>query len=243
MAEDKPEVIDRRKLLRLGGVAAAGLLLGACDSPGPRKARGLLRYTEKKNEGLERRIFTPGSRDRPAKGAVDAGKSFPTYYVSETMPMWDDATRGVWRLEVTGAVKKPVRLTLDELVKLPRRSQRVNHYCVEGWNAVATWAGVRLSDLARVVELTPDAHYVDFQSFDSDYHESWDIDSALHPQTLVAYAMDGRFLNANHGAPARIHSPIKLGYKNVKYLTRIIFLPAKNGGYWSDQGYEWYAGT
>jgi DMSO/TMAO reductase YedYZ molybdopterin-dependent catalytic subunit len=243
MPEEKLDVIDRRKLLRLGGIAAAGLVLAACDSHGPATARKLLRFAEKKNEGLERRFFTERSRDRVAKGAVDAGKEFPTYYISPRLPMWDDALRGRWTLEVTGAVKRPLRLTLDELVKLPRRSQRVNHYCVEGWNAVATWAGVRLSDLARVAELTSDAHYVDFQSFDSDYHESWDIDSALHPQTLLAYAMDGRFLNANHGAPARIHSPIKLGYKNVKYLTRIVFSPAKSGGYWSDQGYEWYAGT
>jgi DMSO/TMAO reductase YedYZ molybdopterin-dependent catalytic subunit len=243
MPESKLEVIDRRELLRLGGVAAAGLLLAACDSQGPAAARKLLRLAEQKNEGVERRLFSERSRDRVARGALDAGKEFPTYFVSPRMPMWDDAVRGAWTLEVSGAVKRPLRLTLDELGKLPRRSQRVNHYCVEGWNAVATWAGVRLSDLARAVNLTSDAHYVDFQSFDSDYHESWDIDSALHPQTLVAYAMDGRFLNANHGAPARIHSPIKLGYKNVKYLTRIVFLPARNGGYWSDQGYEWYAGT
>ena len=80
-------------------------------------------------------------------------------------------------------------------------------------------------------------------SFDLDYHESWDMASAMHPQTIIAYAMDGRMLSAGHGAPARLHSPIKLGYKNTKYLTRVVFLPARNGGYWSDRGYEWYGGT
>ena len=100
-----------------------------------------------------------------------------------------------------------------------------------------------MSDIARVAGMTPDAHYVDFQSFDDDYHESWDMDSAMHRQTLVAYAMDGHYLGAAHGAPARIHSPIKLGYKNTKYLTKIVFMPAKNGGYWSDVGYEWYGGV
>jgi DMSO/TMAO reductase YedYZ molybdopterin-dependent catalytic subunit len=69
------------------------------------------------------------------------------------------------------------------------------------------------------------------------------MESAMHPQTLVAYAMDGRYLGAGHGAPARVHSPVKLGYKNTKYLTRIVFMPARNGGYWSDRGYEWYGGT
>ena len=87
------------------------------------------------------------------------------------------------------------------------------------------------------------AQYVDFSSFDSDYHESWDIDSAMHPQTLVVYAQDGHYLNAAWGAPARIYSPVKLGYKNTKYLTRITFLPRRNGGYWSDRGYEWYGGV
>jgi DMSO/TMAO reductase YedYZ molybdopterin-dependent catalytic subunit len=108
---------------------------------------------------------------------------------------------------------------------------------------VATWSGVRVSELARLAEPLPDAGFVDFESFDAGYHESWDLESALHPQTLVAIAMDGRPLDPGHGAPARLHSPIKLGYKNVKYLTRVVFLPRRNGGYWSDRGYEWFAGT
>jgi DMSO/TMAO reductase YedYZ molybdopterin-dependent catalytic subunit len=89
----------------------------------------------------------------------------------------------------------------------------------------------------------PQAEYVDFQSFDSGYHESWDLKSALHPQVLVAYGGDGGVLGPAHGAPARLHSPVKLGYKNVKYLTAVVFMPKRNGGYWSDPGYEWYAGT
>jgi DMSO/TMAO reductase YedYZ molybdopterin-dependent catalytic subunit len=102
---------------------------------------------------------------------------------------------------------------------------------------------VRVSELARLAGALPAAQAVDFQSFDAGYHESWDLESATHPQTIVAYAMDGRYLGPAHGAPARVHSPVKLGYKNTKYLTRVVFLPSPNGGYWSDQGYEWYAGT
>ena len=93
------------------------------------------------------------------------------------------------------------------LLKLKQTRQRVNHYCVEGWTAVADWWGVRVSELARLAGVRPDAKYVDFQSFDDGYHESWDIDSALHPQTLIAYAMDGKLLTPAHGAPARLHSP------------------------------------
>jgi DMSO/TMAO reductase YedYZ molybdopterin-dependent catalytic subunit len=234
---------ERRSLIRLGLTAGAGLLLGACDWGGPRSAEGVLRFAKEKNEGLERALFRSGALDRVRPRARDTGSALPTYFVSPTMPMWDETAHGTWRLEVTGAVRRPLRLTLDELVALPRRTQRVNHYCVEGWTAVATWTGVLMSDIARAAQVTADAQYVDFESFDADYHESWDMDSAMHRQTLIAYALDGRFLNANHGAPARLHSPIKLGYKSVKYLTRIVFSPVKTGGYWSDRGYEWYAGV
>jgi DMSO/TMAO reductase YedYZ molybdopterin-dependent catalytic subunit len=140
-------------------------------------------------------------------------------------------------------VRTPLSLSLDELTRLPRVTHKVDHFCVEGWDARATWSGVRVSDLARLAGVTADAQYVDFAGFDQDYHESWDLESAMHPQTLVAYGMDGRMLGPEHGAPARVHSPVKLGYKNTKYLTKVVFMPSRNGGYWSDQGYEWYGGT
>jgi len=176
-------------------------------------------------------------------GARVGGAGLPSYFVSREVPVWDEGEQGVWRLEIGGLVKNPVRLTLAELKDLPRTELRLEHFCVEGWSAIAVRTGVRLSELARHAGLLPDARYVDFQSFDDDYHESWDLDSALHPQTLVVYGQDGVPLSPAYGAPARVYSPVKLGYKNTKYLTRILFLPERNGGYWSDQGYEWYAGT
>ena len=87
------------------------------------------------------------------------------------------------------------------------------------------------------------AEEVAVMSFDDGYHESWDIEGAMHPQTVVAYGLDGQMLAPAHGAPARVFSPIKLGYKNTKYLTKIMFLPKRTGGYWSDEGYEWYGGV
>jgi DMSO/TMAO reductase YedYZ molybdopterin-dependent catalytic subunit len=236
-------MIDRRRFLEISGASVTAAFLAACDSMGPASAKRLLMYAEKKNEGIESFLLRHTSMDNARRSAKTAGNAFPSYFVSERMPMWDAAADGEWTLQVDGAVKKPVRLTLDQLAALPRRSQRVNHYCVEGWNAVAKWTGTRVSDLARVVQPTADAQYVDFASFDSDYHESWDMESAVHPQTLIAYAMDGRWLGVNHGAPARLHSPVKLGYKNTKYLVRVTFMPERNGGYWSDRGYEWFAGT
>jgi DMSO/TMAO reductase YedYZ molybdopterin-dependent catalytic subunit len=234
---------DRRQFLRISGASITASLLAACDSYGPDAAQGWLHYAERKNEGVERFLLRHTSMDAARASARNAGAAFPRYHIAPELPVWDARLNGAWTLQIDGAVRKPVRLTLEQLAALPRWSQRVNHYCVEGWNAVATWTGARMADIAKLVELTPDARYVDFASFDDGYHESWDVESAMHPQTLVAYAMDGHWLGADHGAPARIHSPVKLGYKNTKYLTRITFMPERNGGYWSDRGYEWYGGT
>lgn len=234
--------VDRRGFLRAGGASVAAMLLGACDSEGPEKAQRLLEYARRNNESLERALFRHGSMDRAKPGALASGDAFPSYFVSDTVPVLDAAGSAAWRLEVGGMVRRPLSLSLGELMQLERRTHRVNHYCVEGWTAVAEFTGVPMRALARVAGADPAAGYVDFQSFDSDYHESWDVESAMHAQTLVVYAKDGAALTPAYGAPARLHSPVKLGYKNTKYLTRIVFLPAPNGGYWSDQGYEWYAG-
>jgi DMSO/TMAO reductase YedYZ molybdopterin-dependent catalytic subunit len=234
--------MDRRKFIQISGLSLSGGLV-ACNT-NPKAAHKLLAYAERQNEKVERGlVFRHTSMDKVRHSSPLAGAAFPSYFISKQRPVWDESVRGAWRLEISGAVKRPLSLSLEDLMTLKRITQRVNHYCVEGWTAVAVWSGVRLSEIARLVEITPDANYVDFQSFDSGYHESWDIDSALHKQTIVAYGMDGHLLGADHGAPARLHSPVKLGYKNTKYLTRIVFMPKRNGGYWSDKGYEWYAGT
>jgi DMSO/TMAO reductase YedYZ molybdopterin-dependent catalytic subunit len=235
--------IDRRHFLLAGGGALGAMALSACDSLGPRSAQGLLKLAERKNEALERGLLRHSSIDVPSSGAMPAGQAFPSYYVSSHVPVWDEAARGPWRLQVGGMVRQPLQLSLADLAALPRVGYKLDHFCVEGWTAVATRTGVRLSDIAKVAGVMPGAQYVDFESFDDGYHESWDIDSALHPQTLVVYAQDGHYLNAAWGAPARVYSPVKLGYKNTKYLTRVNFLPTRTGGYWSDRGYEWYGGV
>jgi len=234
-------LFNRRDFLTAGASSLTTALLAACGSHGPDEAEKILRFAERQNEVVERWLLRHTAMNH-AQGH-NAGNAFPMYFISKTVPMWDTATRGPWTLEVSGLVDRPMRFTLEDLVKLPSRRQRVDHFCVEGWNAVAEWWGVRVSELARVVGARADAKYVDFRSFDSDFHESWDLESATHPQTIVAYAKDGKFLPAGYGAPARLHSPIKLGYKNTKYLTSVVFMEKRNGGYWSDQGYEWYGGT
>jgi DMSO/TMAO reductase YedYZ molybdopterin-dependent catalytic subunit len=234
--------IDRRDFITITGAALSSAFLAACNSRGPKSAQKLVRYAERKNEIVERALFRHTSMDATLVGARAAGIALPAYFISKTVPVWDDSVRGAWSLEVGGMVDRPLRLSLQQLMDMPRMSQRVNHYCVEGWTAVEQWTGVRLSDLAKLAGVHKGAEYVDFESFDDGYHESWDIESAMHHQTVVAYGLDGHMLGPAHGAPARVYTPVKLGYKNTKYLTKIMFLPKRNGGYWSDQGYEWYGG-
>jgi len=102
---------------------------------------------------------------------------------------------------------------------------------------------VRVADLARSVGATPEARFVEFRSFDSDYYSSWDRKSAEHAQTILAYGMNGDPLTPAHGAPLRLYGAVKLGYKSVKYIDQVAFLPRETAGYWENLGYEWYAGV
>lgn len=235
--------IDRRRFLQAATSGLGAAIVSACDSKGPRSAQKVLRFAEHANEGIERGLFSHRAMDVPGAHARAAGQAFPSYFISRQVPVWDEAARGAWRLQVGGLVQRPLQLSLTDLASLPRMGYKLDHFCVEGWTAVATRTGVTLREIARIAGVQPGAKFVDFESFDDGYHESWDIESALHPQTLVVYAQDGHYLNSAWGAPARVYSPVKLGYKNTKYLTRIMFLPNRTGGYWSDQGYEWYGGV
>jgi DMSO/TMAO reductase YedYZ molybdopterin-dependent catalytic subunit len=230
----------RRRFLA-GGLRGAGLVaLGgiACDSSRPHA--GFLGLMERVNERFQGALFDP-TRLAPELGEDEETdlEDFPQYKISRSFPV---APAG-WRLEVNGLVSRPLSLTLDELERFPRTRSRVRHHCVEGWSAVASWDGVRLSEIARAAGADPRAHYVEFRSFEGGYYSSWDLASALHPQTLLAYGMDGERLLVEHGAPLRLYSAVKLGYKMVKWVTTVSFLPARSGGYWEDRGYEWFAGV
>ena len=234
---------SRRGFLQVSATSLAAALLAACNSSGPDAAAKYLQFATRKNELVERWLFRHTSMNHARADAIAAGDRFPSYFIADTVPTWNVAEKGVWQLEIAGMVKTPMKLDLAALMALPHVEQRVDHFCVEGWNAVARFRGVTVSEIAKLVGASPLASTVDFQSFDENYHESWDIESAMHPQTLVVYAKDGQMLSPAYGAPARVHSPVKLGYKNTKYLTRIEFIAEPNGGYWTDRGYEWYGGT
>jgi DMSO/TMAO reductase YedYZ molybdopterin-dependent catalytic subunit len=224
-----------------GGARAAGLLaLGAVACDGGRPRAGFLGLMERVNERFQRALFNPErlAPELPEEDETDLGE-FPMYKIGPTFP----PVPAGWALEVGGLVARPLTLSLEELHRLPRTRTRVRHHCVEGWSAVASWDGVRLSEIARLVGVDPRARYVEFTSFEPGYFSSWDVESALHPQTILAYAMDGTPLEAGFGAPLRLYSAVKLGYKMVKYLSAVRFLPDRTGGYWEDRGYEWFAGV
>jgi len=166
------------------------------------------------------------------------------------------AARGFedWKLQVDGLVQEPAAFTLSELRAMPSRTQITRHDCVEGWSAIGKWTGVQLSHVLGLVRLQPDARYVVFHCADpmwgtpEKYYESIDLEDAMHPQTILAYELNGKTLPIKNGAPLRVRIERQLGYKMAKYIMRIEVVSTfeniggGKGGYWEDRGYEWFAG-
>jgi DMSO/TMAO reductase YedYZ molybdopterin-dependent catalytic subunit len=195
---------------------------------------------ERVNERFQRGLFDP---DRLApelpEAALTPPGQFPAYLIGDEYP----AAPAGWALRVNGLVEHGLALSAADLQRLPRTRVRVRHHCVEGWSAVAGWDGVRVSEIARLAGLDPRVRYVEFRSFEQGYFSSWDLESALHAQTILAYGMNGEPLDRRYGAPVRLYSAVKLGYKMVKWVAEVSFLPVRTGGYWENQGYEWFAGV
>lgn len=148
-----------------------------------------------------------------------------------------------WTLAVGGAVAKPGPYDLATVRALPRQVQNTRHVCVEGWDVVGRFGGARLSDFLALVGADPAAPFLTMTCADG-YYESLDLETARHPQSLLCYEMYDRPLDPGHGAPLRLSLPTKLGYKHAKYLMTldVSFVKPARHGYWSDQGYSWYAG-
>ncbi|HEY9621798.1 MAG TPA: molybdopterin-dependent oxidoreductase [Crinalium sp.] len=228
--------LSRRRLLQLSGVSAIGMLLSGCGT-------SLLSDTVGKTfEPLNQKLQSLLLSQKPVP-------EFPTHAIEPdkllintfgVTPQIDPAT---FRLIIDGEVNHPVQLSIADIQALPQTSMVIRHVCVEGWAAIVQWGGVHLSELIALAQPKSDVRYAYFKSADG-YYESWDIASSLHPQTLMAYQKNGQPLSAENGAPLRLASPIKLGYKQSKWVTRITLVnqltPLK--GFWEDQGYEWFAG-
>jgi len=228
-------MIDRRRFLRFSGVAGTAALAAACGWDGGGAVKpGLLSLSRLNDWVGEHLLFSP-SHLAPTYDASQRSTGLPAYFISDSVPMLQDPA--AWRLSVNGLVRTPLSLSLDDVKRMPSVTYTVKHHCVEGWSAIATWTGVPVSAIAERSGMTPGARYIDFQSFDSGYSNGWDLASAMHPQTILAYAMNDRMLGPDHGAPLRLYSPTKLGYKMTKYVLSMNFTEQKPGGYWEDQGY------
>jgi DMSO/TMAO reductase YedYZ molybdopterin-dependent catalytic subunit len=158
-----------------------------------------------------------------------------------------------YRLVVDGAVERPHAFSLAQLNRMPQRTQITRHDCVEGWSAIGKWSGVPLAAMLDAVGVRPGARYVIFRCMDNDgagnlYYESLDLHQAYHPQALLALRLNDAPLDPDHGAPLRLRVPTQLGYKSAKWIARLevagsfATINGGRGGYWEDQGYEWYAG-
>jgi DMSO/TMAO reductase YedYZ molybdopterin-dependent catalytic subunit len=231
---------DRRDFLRLAAAAGTASLVAACAWDGGDTLRPALLDVSRLNDWVgEKLLFSPA---RLARTYPESQRTLmlPSYFVSREMPVLKDPR--AWRLRVDGLVQRPLSLALDDLVQMPRVSYTVKHHCVEGWTAIATWHGVALRTIVERCQPLAAARYINFVSFDSGYSNGWDMASALHPQTILAYGMNNRPLPPAHGAPLRLYSPTKLGYKLTKYLVSMTFTDTRPGGYWEDQGYPWFGG-
>jgi DMSO/TMAO reductase YedYZ molybdopterin-dependent catalytic subunit len=228
--------INRRELLKLSPLVLAGAFAI------PKLQHGLLHEGVAFSDWASEKYFR---RNRLA----------PTFKDSEVIPFAQFPYNGYdvldpevdldsWTLSVEGAVSKPGEYTLAQIQALPKLRQNVRHVCVEGWDVVGSFSGARAGDFLKLVGADLNAQYVEVECAD-DYYESYDMESFLHAQTLLAYDMYDRPLDRKHGAPLRVNMPTKLGYKQSKYLTTLrvtnVLTPGKRG-YWEDQGYAWHGG-
>jgi DMSO/TMAO reductase YedYZ molybdopterin-dependent catalytic subunit len=247
-------MIGRRRFIATG---ASGLLLGGCDrlnnSPG---FRGVLRSAERLTMGAQR-LVSP--RNALAREYSEADMS-PIFRSNGTsMPGTAEYAEHLkdnfanWRLVVDGLVARPLAIPLQTLRSIPHRVQITRHDCVEGWSAIGKWHGLELARILDTAGLSTRAKYIVFHCADrfgdKPYYESIDLVDAFHPQTILAWGMNGHLLTVPHGAPLRLRVERQLGYKHAKYVQRVQAVESLagifggKGGYWEDNvDYEWYAG-
>ncbi|HYW20453.1 MAG TPA: molybdopterin-dependent oxidoreductase [Nodularia sp. (in: cyanobacteria)] len=229
--------IQRRQFLKISGLSSISLLLGGCGTPAFEDIVGTL--SEPLNRKVGQLIFN--SQKPVPEFALSQVK--PEELIVNTFRDTPIIDPDKYRLIIDGEVNNPLNLSLAEIQALPRKSMIIRHVCVEGWAAIVQWGGVCLREIIALAEPQANVQFASFKSADG-YYESWDIASALHPQTLLAYEKNGEILPVDNGAPLRLASPIKLGYKQSKWVTKISLLSSLSPfkGYWEDQGYDWFAG-
>lgn len=250
----------KRRFFRCSLAGVGAMLLGACDRLNESPWFTKLLHTGETVSGAVHKTLVP--RKAMAQEFTEADLS-PSFRSNGTSNPENPAYQALaqngfkdWVLKVDGSVERPVQLSLAQLRDMPKRTQITRHDCVEGWSAIGKWTGVPLAQVLALVKPSADAKFVVFHCADpmesggrAPYYESIDMDDAYHPQTLLAYELNGRALPVANGAPLRLRVERQLGYKHAKYLMHIEVvnsfdhLYGGKGGYWEDSnGYQWYAG-
>jgi DMSO/TMAO reductase YedYZ molybdopterin-dependent catalytic subunit len=246
-------LITRRNMIIAGASSVGGLLLTGCSKKLPPTYGNILRMGDTFTYAAHQTLL-PGQKlvreyshrdisSFPATGTTNPGDP-NNPHSSETYRKLQSGAFADWRLSIEGLVARPRSYSLADLKRFPSRMQITKHTCEEGWSAIAQWTGVPLSRVLDDAGLLSSARFVSFYSYD-DFADCVDMLDALHPQTILAYGMNGRDLPIQHGAPARLRLETQLGYKSMKYLQRIVVREefddgGKNGSI--QNGWAWYAG-
>ena len=225
----------RRKLLTVAPL----VLLAGCDYSAGDRTTSFLRMFQQFNDWIQAKAFD-GDKLAPeyADNEITPEDGFRVNGYDTDRPDIDFAN---WTLTVEGLVDKPGEYTLRQITSLPKRVMNTRHCCVEGWSMIPRWGGSQLRDFLRLAGTDTTAKYVAVECGD-EYTTSFDMPSVLHPQSLLCYEAYEKPLSLEHGAPVRIVMPTKLGYKSAKWVSKLIVTNEKPGGYWEDQGYDWFAG-
>jgi DMSO/TMAO reductase YedYZ molybdopterin-dependent catalytic subunit len=225
-----------QRSLTLGGLT----LLTGCATDDQDSIDDALTSISRFNDRIQALLFDP-TRLAPTYPAAMITKPFPfnAYYGEDEIR---DIDGDDWRLELSGMMAARSSWTLAQLRALPQQSQITRHICVEGWSAIGKWGGVPFAHFLRLVGADLSAKYVGFKCAD-DYFTSIDMATALHPQTLMALTYNDEPLPPRYGFPMKLRMPTKLGYKNPKHIQAIFVTNTYPGGYWEDQGYNWFGGS
>ena len=233
------EAINRRGIFRGAMSLGALTMLTGCDVTNGDAVQGALRAISSWNDRAQDFLFDP-KRLAPTYSEKDIVRPprFNAFYdATEVKPV----DRASWRLELGGMIANKAPWTVDQIAALPAQSLIIQHICVEGWSYIGQWSGPNFGDFLRRVGADLTAKYVAFRCADG-YTSSIDMASALHPQTILATRYSGDDITDPFGAPLRLRTSIKLGFKNPKWITAIEVTDNYPGGYWEDRGYNWYSG-
>jgi DMSO/TMAO reductase YedYZ molybdopterin-dependent catalytic subunit len=242
LCELKPalRLMERRLFLKQGLSLGALTLLSGCDVSHGNTADRVLSAMSRWNDHVQAALFDP-SKLAPVYTDADITRPFPfnAFYDEDEAPNVDGAS---YKLELSGLVADRKPLTVADLRKLPQESQITRHICVEGWSAIGKWSGVPFRTFLEKIGADTKARYVGFKCAD-DYYSSIDMATALHPQTILALDYDGAELPPKYGYPMKLRVPTKLGFKNPKHIAALFVTNDYPGGYWEDQGYNWFSGS